>query len=147
MKQEKLKFRVETDQNSVKKYSVDVKVAKSPSDVLWFNYGIPKKKHILRFVLIVILTSLLIWFVGFLFLGGISAQIYINYRKNPPKATIDCYTLNDRVKDLLSWDHYLAMASYEYLYLNDFKTSYGSWTDLQYKISESGSLACFCKAE
>ena len=39
------------------------------------------------------------------------------------------------------------MASYEYLYLNDFKTSYGSWSDLQYKISESGSLACFCKAE
>ena len=66
----------------------------------------------MRFSRIVVLTLLLIWLVVYIFIGAISTQIIINFRKYPP--TIVCPSGNLEAKEQQQWQR---MAEYEYLFL------------------------------
>ena len=68
----------------------------------------------MRFSVIVVLTLLLIWLASYIFIGAISTQIIINFRKNPP--TIVCPKGQLEAKKQQQWER---MADYEFLFLED----------------------------
>ena len=76
MEREKLTF--------LDKYSIKLQVARSPSDLLWLNRDVSRRKARIYGYIIALVAICIVLVCGYLFSTELGLQIYISYRKDPP---------------------------------------------------------------
>ena len=82
---------------------------------------------------------LLVTFAVFIFFEfEMGYQLYIKLRKDPPGVVCDMIYENYSEKKMQF------MAAIEYVYLYIEKEENGRFGDLEYRISQTGDLPCFC---
>ena len=92
-------------------YRIYFNQAKSPSNTLWLNQGVSKRKQTVHVLIVVIIILICAFIVFLLFSAEVSAKIYINYRAEPPN--VECSALQSAYTE----DQMLSMAALEYFYL------------------------------
>ena len=70
-------------------HTVQFKEAKSPSDTLWLNRGVPKKSQCIRICMGLAIVTFTVCIVYLMFSFEVAGKIYINYRANPPNTSCE----------------------------------------------------------
>ena len=68
---------------------VAIKECKNPSDIIWLNRGVPRKEQLIRGAAVLLIIGMVATIIYFMFSLEIAAQMYINYRANPPNVICD----------------------------------------------------------
>ena len=102
---------------------VTIKECKNPSDIIWLNRGVPRKEQLIRGAAVLLIILIVATIIYFLFSLEIAAQMYINYRANPPNVICDELFLAYKERGVKY------MAGLEYFYLQSADSGVRNLTD------------------